>query len=108
MAATISAGLTLIFGALAAAGLLATPGFDASMLIDAAILGALAYGVWRRSRICAVLLLVYGIANEVYAAFDETARFSILRLVFIYFYFRGALQLVRDHRARAADEPVKA
>ena len=108
MAATISAALTLIFGALAAAGLLATPGFDAWMLIDAAILGALAYGVWRRSRICAVLLLVYGIVNEVYAAFDEKAHFSILRLVFIYFYFRGALQLFRDHRAPAADEPVKA
>jgi len=107
MAATISAGLTLIFGVLAAAGLLTTPGFDARMLIDAAILGVLAYGVWRRSRICAVLLVVYGVGNEVYAAFDETARFSLLRLVFIYFYFRGAIQLFRDHRTGPI-EPAKA
>ncbi len=77
------------------------------MLIDAALLAGLAYGVWCRSRVCAVLLLAYGIANEVYLALDETAHFSIWRLVFIYFYFRGALQLFRDHRMRIVSQPVK-
>ncbi len=58
MAASISAGLGLIFGALGAAGVITVPGFDAWLLVDAAILTALAYGVWRHSRVCAVLLLI--------------------------------------------------
>ena len=107
MAASIQAGLTLIFGALAAAGFFAAPGFDAWILLDAAILGALAYGVWGRSRLCGLLLLIYGIVNEVYLAFQETGHFSILRLIFIYFYFRGTLQLFREHRTSATSQPVK-
>ena len=101
MAASISAGLALIFGALAAAGVIAAPGLHAWIVVDAAILAALGYGVWKRSRACALLLLIYGIVNEIYLALDETAHFSLLRIVFIYFYFRGAIQLFRDHRRRA-------
>jgi hypothetical protein len=106
MAASISAGLTLIFGALAAAGVVAAPGLDAWVLIDAGILAALAYGVWKRSRVCGLLLLTYGIVNEVYLALDQTARFSLLRLVFIYFYFRGAIQLFRDYRNGRAPQTL--
>jgi hypothetical protein len=107
MAASIQAGLTLIFGALAAAGVFVAPGFDAWILIDAAILGALAYGVWRRSRVCAFFLLTYAVGNEVYLAFQDTGHFSILRLIFIYFYFRGTLQLFREHRTSATSQLVK-
>lgn len=106
MAASISAGLTLIFGALAAAGVMEEPGLDAWILVDAAILTALAYGVWKRSRICAVLLLIYSIANEIYLGLDQTAHFSLWRLVFIYFYFRGTIQLFRDHRRRAVSQSI--
>jgi hypothetical protein len=102
MAATISAGLTLILGVLAAAGVIGLPGINGWILVDAGILAALAYGVWKRSRVCALLLLVYAITNEIYLALDETAHFSLLRVVFIYFYFRGAIQLFRDHGTRAA------
>jgi len=85
----------------------AAPGFDAWILLDAAILGALAYGVWRRSRVCALLLLTYGIVNEVYLAFQETGHFSILRLIFIYFYFRGTIQLFREHRSSATSQVIR-
>ena len=108
MAATISAGLTLVLSIAGAVGFISLPGFDASNLIDVAILGGLAYGVWQHSRICAVLLLLYGIANEVFLAFDENARFSLLRVVFIYFYFRGAIQIFRDHRSSTSIKPAKA
>jgi len=106
MAASIQAGLTLILGGLAAVGVFVTPGFDAWVLLDAAILAGLAYGVWKRSRICALLLLTYAIANEVYLALQETSHFSIIRLIFIYFYFRGTIQLFREHRS-SATEPIK-
>jgi len=101
MAATISAGLTLVFS-------ITLPSYDAWNFIDVAILAGLAYGVWRRNRVCAVLLLLYGIANEVILAFDETARFSLLCVVFIYFYFRGAIQIFRNHRNGTVPEPAKA
>jgi hypothetical protein len=106
IAASISAGLTLIFGAFAAAGVMVAPGLDAWILLDAAILAGLAYGVWKRSRICAVLLFIYSIVNEIYLALDETSHFSLLRVVFIYFYLRGAIQLFLDHRSRAARQCV--
>jgi hypothetical protein len=102
IAASISAGLSLVFGVFAAAGVAVVPGLDAWILLDAAILAALAYGVWKRSRVCAALLLFYGVVNEIYLALDETSHFSLLRIVFIYFYLRGAIQLFRDHRSRAA------
>jgi hypothetical protein len=50
--------------------------------------------------------LSYSIANEIYLALDETAHFSLLRVVFIYFYFRGTIQLFREHRSRAVPQPV--
>ena len=107
MAASIQAGLTLIFEVLAAAGVLDTPGFDAWILLDAAILAALAYGVWKRSRVCALLLLTYSILNEVFLAFQDTAHFSILRLIFIYFYFRGTIQLFREHRPSETSQAIQ-
>ena len=107
MAATISAGLTLVFSIAGALGIIALPGYDAWNLIDVVILAALAYGVWRRSRVCAVLLLLYGIANEVFLALDETARFSLLRVVFIYFYFRGAIQIFHDHHSSEPVQPAE-
>ncbi len=106
MAAFFSAGFTLIFNALAAAGVLEEPGLDAWILLDAAVLAALGYGVWKRSRICAVLLFIYSIVNEIYLGLDQTSHFSLLRLVFIYFYFRGAIQLFRDHRRHAVPQSV--
>ena len=103
MAASIQAGLTFIVGVLAAAGVFVAPGFDAWLLVDAAILAALAYGVWKRSRICALLVLIYAIGNEAYLALQETSHFSILRLILIYFYFRGTIQLFREHRSHASE-----
>ena len=92
VAACISAGLTLVFGLLALTGTYAAPGFDAWILLDAAILGGLAFGVARRSRVCAVVLVAYGILNTVHAALAGQS-FPILGFIFIYFYIRGAIAL---------------
>lgn len=99
VAACISAGLTSIIGLLAVTGVYSVPGFDAWVLLDAAILAGLAFGVARRSRVCVVLLVVYSVFNEVYMAIDGQS-FSIFRLIFIYFYIRGAIAIFRDHRRR--------
>jgi hypothetical protein len=96
---SISTGLTLILGALALAGVCAAPNLDAWILLDAAVLAGLAFGVARRSRVCAVILVIYGVGNEVYMALDGLS-FSIFRLIFIYFYIRGSVAIFRDHRRR--------
>lgn len=98
VAACISAGATLLFGLLALTGY-AAPGFDAWVLLDAAILVGLAFGVARRSRACVVILVIYSVFNELFMAIDGQS-FSILRLVFIYLYSRGAIAIFQNHRRR--------
>lgn len=105
IAACISAGLAVIFGLLALAGYQILPGVDAWNLPDAAILGGLAFGVAKRSRVCAVLLVTYGVLNAVYVTLE--GEFSpILSFVFIYFYIRGAIEIFRYHRRRHQMEPA--
>ena len=104
IAACISAGLTLILGFLALAGVFAAPGIDGWILLDAAMLAGLAFGVAKRSRVCAMILVIYGVGNEVYMAL-EGQSFSIFRLIFIYFYIRGAIALFRAHR-RVMPQPA--
>jgi hypothetical protein len=99
IAACISAGVTVILGLFALAGNEVIAGFDAWILLDAAILAGLAFGVARRSRVCAVILVIYGISNVVDAAL-EGRSFPILGFVFIYFYVRGAIGIFRYHRHR--------
>jgi ABC-type iron transport system FetAB permease component len=106
IAASIQAGLTLIFEVLVAAGVLAAPGFDAWILLDAAIFAALAYGVWKLSRVCALLLLTYSILTDVYLGFRDPAHF-ILRLIFNYFYFRGTIQLFQEHRPSETSQSIQ-
>lgn len=108
MAAWISAGLTLIFGLFALAGEQVVPGFDAWILLDAAILAGLAFGVTKRSRLCALILVIYGLSNAVYAAL-EGHSFPLLGFVFIYFYVRGTFEIFRHHRRRPQmPEPTNA
>ena len=96
IAACVSAGITVIFGLLALVGEQVLPGFDAWILLDATVLGGLAFGVAKRSRVCAVILVIYGIANLVAATLE--GRLSLLGFVFIYFYIRGAIEIFRYHR----------
>lgn len=97
IAASISAGLALIIGLVALTDSPAAPGVDAWILLDAAVLAGLAFGVARRSRVCAAMLVAYSVWNEIYMALDERS-FSIFRLIFIYFYIRGAIASFGNRR----------
>ena len=57
-----------------------TYGFNHYNLIDAALLFALAYGISRRSRICAVLALAYHVLNR--AFIFESREISPIAMVF--------------------------
>jgi len=57
----------------------ASVAYEAAWLVDPVLILLLAYGLYRRSRVCAVLLLAY-VVVEVWVAFHATGRPSGLGL----------------------------
>ena len=72
-------------------------------LIDVVILFALGYGIYRRSRACAVLMLVYWIGAKAYEIV-VTGRFSgwLLGIVFAAAFVYGVVGTFAYHRLRRA------
>jgi len=99
IAATLSGTVTLIFAAVAALG---SPlfGIGALQFVDAALIFGLAYGVYRRSRTCAVALLAYFVLSKlIMLQAGAPASGMAVALAFIYFYFRGVVGTFRYHKS---------
>lgn len=104
LAAGVQAGLSLLCVALFWAGVFPpTEGLDGYTLIDAALLAALSYGVYRRSRVAIVILLALAIVGEVFALF-VSLQLSIFRLFFLYFYARAALAIFEVRKSAGTSE----
>lgn len=78
----------------------ASGGYEAAWLIDPALILLLAYGLYRRSRVCAVLLLVY-VVVELWLAFHAAGRptgLGVALLLEVSFLtgLRGALLYQRE------------
>ena len=101
IAATVSGSITLLVVICTLAGAEIFPGFNAWNLIDIGILFGFAFGVAKRSRICAVLLVIYWIFNEGMLIVSDQKP-SPLGLIFIYFFIRGAIATFRYNAARKA------
>jgi serine/threonine-protein kinase len=73
--------------------------FNAWNLIDAALIFSLAFGIYKKSRRCAVLMLVYFVGSKIIVIAD-TGRFSgaFLSIVFIYFYLQGVIGTFTYHK----------
>ena len=98
IAAVISGAITLIFTAVAMSET-AVYSFSAWELIDVALVFGLAYGIYRRSRVCAVLLLLYFVQAKVYLLVAGAPASSIpMALIFIYFFARAVLGTLRYHK----------
>ncbi len=98
-AAIVSGVLTAIISLIAAGG---TPiaGFSAWNLFDAIFIFGMAYGISKRSRTCAVLMLAYWIANLV-IGFIENPGFSgsiPMSLLFAVFYTEGVIGTFTYHK----------
>jgi hypothetical protein len=97
MAACISGGLTLALSLLGAM-LGSVLGLNAWSLLDAALIFGLAYGLHRRSRVCAVLLLIYWIGAKALQAMGNptaAAGGALFALLFGWFYLQGVLGTFR-------------
>lgn len=89
IAALTCGSITLVIGVIAIGGMVLVPGLDRGIVLDAVILLGLAFGVYKRNRICATLLVGYAVSNEVYVICSGIEKSPGLRLIFIYFYLRG-------------------
>lgn len=109
VACLISAAITLVFALLAASGTLALAGFGLAQLVDVALILGLAFGIYKRSRICAVIMLVYFVISKVWL-FRATGQFSggFVALVFLYLYGQGVVGTFAFHKwkKRTKAEPV--
>lgn len=98
VAAIISGCLTLVFTLIAVAGAEILQ-LNAWNFIDVGLIFGLAFGLYKRSRACAVVLLVYFVLGKIMFII-ETGNISgiILSIVFAYFYYQGIVGTFAYHK----------
>ena len=106
IAGLVSAGITLVFVCLALMGT-SLLGVDAWALVDVALMAALSYGVFRKSRTCAILLLALFALNKILMLVEAgTVSGLPLTLVFFYFFIQGVVGTFQFHRWRRESAPA--
>lgn len=104
IAGLISASLTLVF-VLVALGGTSIAGIDVWGFIDIVIVLGLSYGIFRKSRTCAILLLGFFLLNKL-IMWSEAGNVSglPLALVFIWFFTQGIVGTFQYHRLKNGGE----
>jgi serine/threonine-protein kinase len=101
IAGLISIGITgiLMLAALAGANPL---GLSAAALIDAAVMAGLTFGVYKNSRVCAVLLLSFFALNKalMWGGPGGTVSGIPMALIFFWFYFQGVVGTFQLHKLK--------
>lgn len=99
IAGLVSAATTLVFVLVAMSGTNLF-GFSAMQLIDVGIILGLTFGIYKKSRICAVLMLVYFVIAKIDLMLqpDVGTRGIFLSLVFFYFYLQGVIGTFAYHK----------
>ena len=89
IAALVSAGITLVIILIAMFG---TPimGLSAVDLIDVAFVFGMAFGIYKKSRTCAVLMFIYFIISKVLLIVSTGAILGLpIALAFLFLYWQG-------------------
>ncbi len=74
-------------------------GMDGWSVIDAIIIFGLAYGIFKKSRICAASMVIYFIASKIYMILEnKTATGVPLAIVCLYFYIQGVVGTFAYHK----------
>src|SRR5438067_11113003 len=99
-AAAIVAGVTLSVVILGLAGLtvFSSLGLNAWALADVALAAGLGYGIYRKSRICAVIMFVYFVGSKILLWSKQRPQGIPLALVLGYFLFQGIQGTFAYHR----------
>jgi serine/threonine-protein kinase len=77
----------------------AVRGFDAWSLLDVALIFGLSFGIYKKSRVCAVLMLAYFIVSKIVLMLEAGKPSGLLvALIFAYFYVQGIRGTVAFHK----------
>lgn len=98
IAAAISAGMTLLVTLLAMSGA-SVGSFSAWNMVDVVLIAGLAYGIRRRSRACATIMLGYFVLSKILIVVQTGKPTGVLvGLIFIYFLWQGVSGTFAYHR----------
>jgi len=98
VAGLFSFAITLIFTLMAILGK-SIHGFGAWQLLDVAMILGLTFGIYKKSRICATVMLVYFVASKA-MLIAETGNVAghVTSLIFLYFYAQGVYGTFAYHQ----------
>ena len=101
VAALISAGITLVVTLFAISGT-DILGFSAWEFIDVGLVLGLAFGIFKKSRTCAVLMFVYFVISKIIIMADTGKPTGILlAIVFGYYFWQGVSGTFAYHKLKA-------
>lgn len=95
----VSGGLTLIMLVFAINGANIL-NFSAWMLIDVVLIFGLAFGIYKKSRVCAVVILIHFAASKILIVMESGGSFTSIpiALVFLYCYAMGVVGTFQYHK----------
>ncbi|MBI3715915.1 MAG: hypothetical protein HY255_07985 [Betaproteobacteria bacterium] len=104
----ISGTFTLVFSLLSIVGVQVMQ-FSAAELVDAVLAYGLAYGIYRKSRTCAILLTAYFIIGRI-VLYVESGVISggLMGVIFLYFLARGIEGTFQYHKLMRAQDEAQA
>jgi hypothetical protein len=99
IAGVVSGCITLAITLFALAGN-SILGFTGLELIDVALIFGLTFGIYKKSRTCAVIMLLYFVISKIVLIAENGAAGSggIVALVFLYYYFQGMVGTFQYHK----------
>ena len=105
IAALVSAGITVVLNFLQFDAGDVNLFSDPVVLYDVIIILLLAFGIYKKSRVCAITMLIYFILGKIFQ-FQEYASYGIdtppstylVAVVFIYFYFQAVRGTIAFHK----------
>jgi serine/threonine-protein kinase len=106
VAALVSASLTLVLILIAISGT-RIYSFDAWALIDVFLILGLAFGIYRKNRACAVVMLVYFVFSKIVLLIEGAPAASLpMAFIFLYFYWQGVVGTFRYHALLKQSSPL--
>ncbi|SRR5712692_487560 len=103
IAGVISGCLTLVV-TLVAMGGTSILGYSAWELVDVALVFGLTFGIYKKSRTCAILMLVYFAYSKFILLVENPGKTSgiVMAVIFIYFYALGVVGTFQYHKLARA------
>jgi hypothetical protein len=98
IAGLISAAITLLVTLLAVSGFKVLD-FDAWEFLDVALILGLTYGIYRKSRVCALLMFLYFLASKI-LMFVQSGKPNgiVMGIIFLYYYGQGVAGTFAYHK----------